>query len=342
MISWEGYTMDNAIIFSHTDLDGVGVVAVCLDWCQVHSISHEYYMCSYDNIDSTIEQVLSSYDPEQGRVPRYILIGDISVSRSTATLLQSYYEAGTHIVLRDHHESASWLNMYDWAAVYEHDGYGALRCGTYWMYNELYPGTVWKPFIDTVNAWDTWTWKQDNNLAAKRLNSLYSVMGATQFLSYIHSQVANARADRSTLRLFSDRAQAIVDTEQAITQRMARACEHSMYLADLTYRGHSYATGIVFANRAISDIAEYILSRHSEIDILMLVSMPSSISLRCTHDLDVPLGEIARALTGSGGGHPQAAGSQLQGGQAVSIMALSSGILGSQVRLSNFRQITCI
>ena len=327
--------MDNAIIFSHNDLDGVGVVAVCLDWCKLHSIKHEYYMCGYNNIDSTVVQVLSAYDPAEGRVPRYILIGDISVSRDTARLLQSYYEAGTRIVLRDHHVSASWLNMYDWAAVYERDGYGTPRCGTYWMYNELYPGTVWKPFIDTVNAWDTWTWKQDNNIAARRLNALYSVLGASQFLEYMNRQVADARASRSTLRLFSDTAQAIVDTEQAITMKMARACEHSMYLADLTYREHTYTTGIVYANRAISDIAEYILSGHPEIDILMLVSMPSSISLRCTHDLEVPLAEIARALTGQGGGHPQSAGAVINPQQFKAGFSRLFRALGKEVSMDN-------
>ena len=66
--------MDNAIIFSHNDLDGVGVVAVCLDWCKLHSIKHEYYMCGYNNIYITVVQVLSAYDPAEGRVPRYILI----------------------------------------------------------------------------------------------------------------------------------------------------------------------------------------------------------------------------------------------------------------------------
>ncbi len=67
----------------------------------------------------------------------------------------------------------------------------------------------------------------------------------------------------------------------------------------------------VLEETPIGDIADKILTNHPELDILMIMSFPRSISLRTQKQLDIPLGDLAKLLTGSGGGHPRSAGATI-------------------------------
>ena len=64
-----------------------------------------------------------------------------------------------------------------------------------------------------------------------------------------------------------------------------------------------YKTGMVFADRDISLMAEYVFQRHPDLDIVAVCYMPAGISLRTRRE-DVNLTEICRQR--GGGGHQKA------------------------------------
>ena len=86
----------------------------------------------------------------------------------------------------------------------------------------------------------------------------------------------------------------------------------------------------------ISDVAEYILTNHPEIDFLMLCGMPRSISFRTQKQLPISLAYVAKYMTGSGGGHPQASGAVLTAGQFKDMFTSNLNILsGGSVGIHN-------
>ena len=85
-----------------------------------------------------------------------------------------------------------------------------------------------------------------------------------------------------------------------------------------TFEG--YKAGLVFADRDISLMAEYVFQRHPELEIVAVCYMPAGISLRTRRD-DINLTEICRQR--GGGGHQKASAFYLPAevaGQAVDII----------------------
>lgn len=322
--------MNQVLIFSHTDLDGIGGIIVSKKYAEINGLPYEYYKCNYHEIDNQITRALDVWEPDE---LHSILISDISVNSDTAELLNRYYMSGVNVVLCDHHDTADWLNQYSWAFVAEKDSRGILRCGTYWMakqFPEIYDEL--KVFVKTVDSWDTWKWKDSGNTYAKDLNSLLSVMGHKEFISYIDS------LDMSTVDhpkcLFTDEARIMVSVRDKIVNKTAWACGKSMWTGNYTVQhegcAHKLKGGVVFCNRDISDIANYILDNHPELDFLMLVNLPRAISFRTQKELPVPMGVLAKAVTGSGGGHPISAGSVISQDQFPAIFSDMIATLSSE------------
>ena len=327
--------MKHVLIFSHTDLDGIGGIIVSKRWAEMKNLPYEYYKCNYSEINDTVTRIVDVYEPSE---IHSILISDISVNEEVAEMLDGLYKAGVHVILCDHHETALWLNKYDWAFVAEKDKNGVLRCGTYWMAKQ-FPKVEKElhAFIKAVDAWDTWKWKESKNVWAKNLNSLLSVRGARDFIAYIDSlDLSNVQGAKG---LFTDYAKAMVETYDKMINSQAWKCENAMWTADFSVPvDEGIATlkgGIVFCNQSISAVADYILDRHPELDFIMLVALPSGLSFRSQKDLPVPLGELANLMTGNGGGHPYAAGSLITPEQFQMIFTCMVNSFGSVIKVDN-------
>lgn len=303
------------LIFSHTDLDGVGVEILCKMYADLLGYTWDSHRCNYGDINKQVTKTLSKYEPGEIHT---ILIGDISVDEDTAAVIDRLYHQGVKVFLRDHHETAEWLNQYEWAQVAETDIDGIPRCGTYWMAETLHLYEHMKVFVDLVDSWDTWKWKPEHNTAAKDLNSLLTVMGAKEFTNYI----TEWEADGADTQIFTPEAKAMVSAFDKMVSRTAWVCEKSMYTGQLSVKGSEpMLAGVVFANQYISLIADNILDKHPELDLLMLVGLPGNVSFRSHREsLPVPLNVIAKEFTGSGGGHPYAAGGNISQQQFIKLM----------------------
>ena len=311
-------------IFHHTDLDGMGVKILGIMYAQVNHLEYVTHCCGYSRINKSVRDCLNSGEASE------IIIGDISVNDETAQLLNKAYNTGLKIKLYDHHEPAKFLNQYKWATVATNLN-GTPCCGTKLLSEDPELAvfkTAVKPFVDTVNDWDTWTWKQNGNNRAKQLNSLFTILGEQEFTQYImdlfcYSDSSEFKVVTSSAELFTVKTEIMVETHQRIVTHQTRSAE--MYMATMNlwvqipvesggrskYVTHCFKTGIVFLSDNLSEIGDNLLTEHPELDLLMIIALPSNISWRTHKDLPIPLGKIAELATGTGGGHAKAAASRV-------------------------------
>ena len=306
-------------IFHHTDLDGMGIKILGLLYSKSVGMTPKTYCCGYGKINSLVKKCIAEENPEE------IIIGDISVNKEVAELLELTYKYGVDIKLYDHHETALYLNDYDWATVKLQDG-GLPCCGTKLLFNDprfINLQDKLKYFVDVINDWDTWRWKEINNLTSRKLNSLLSILGEQEFTNYILQLFEKDYPIDSEDKLFSDKIKIMLETHEKLILQQVKSCESTMYLMNLwveisnklinkpKYEVLQFKTGVVFINNDLSDIGDRILDNHPELDILLMVVFPNTLSWRTNKHLPVSLSKIAKLATGSGGGHSCAAGSSI-------------------------------
>ena len=310
-------------VFHHTDLDGMGVKILGVLYSKLYGIPCETYSCGYSRINTEVRSVLEYMNPTDS-----IIIGDISVDKDTAKLLNTAYNSGVRIKLYDHHSPAKFLNEYEWATV-ETERNGQPICGTKLLFEDPMMYLLQNPlsyFVETVNSWDTWTWKKDDNRIACHLNSLFTIMGEEKFTEYIvnlvyHPSTAESRGywlyDLSSEdRLFTEKTRIMVETHQTLIENQVKSVEKYLYTMNLwvqiaRLKTERFKCGVIFINENLSEVGDKILDNHPELDILMMVVFPGNISWRTHKDLPISLSKIAKMATGSGGGHSQAAGSNI-------------------------------
>lgn len=314
-------------IFHHTDLDGMGVKLLGTLYAQSKGISFSTYKCGYRQINSGVQAALKQDDIEE------IIIGDISVNEETADMIEQAVRSGVKIRLYDHHESALPLDKYPWAHVQEVDKDGIDRSGTWVMGQDpdFQPFYTANQFLmDMIDDWDTWKWKKQNNIVARQLNSLLDILGEEEFTNYLLSKtqisVGNIKISiTSADELFDDNIRIMLDTHRRLLEQQADACEKNMYTFKLWTQIPIHKdgvqrrlnqticlkTGMVFVQNSISEMGDLLLDRNPDLDVLMMIIFPNTISWRTQKKLPVSLGRIAKRATGWGGGHPSAAGSTI-------------------------------
>ena len=117
--------MNKIVIIYHTDLDGYGVKVVSriyanqkgYDEKDIIYIRADYYKNENSNkklfIDDLIDEQIKDYENEIDE----IILGDISVkSEETAEYLNELSKT-KKVILRDHHDTATWMNKYEWAKL---------------------------------------------------------------------------------------------------------------------------------------------------------------------------------------------------------------------------------
>ena len=140
--------MSKKIVFYHTDLDGYGVKVVAkinynlkgVDLENVTFIRADYYGDRL-LIDNLIYENVKGHENEIDE----IILGDISVTKKETAEYLKRLSNDINIILRDHHDTATWMNEYPYAKVREKDENGILRSGTYWIAEEL----LTKEYIET-------------------------------------------------------------------------------------------------------------------------------------------------------------------------------------------------
>lgn len=83
----------------------------------------------------------------------------------------------------------------------------------------------------------------------------------------------------------------------------------------------TYTAGVIYLHDDISDVCHGVLSEHPELDFIIGIIMPTSMSFRSVKDLEVPLALISRDIgDGDGGGHEKSAGSAVRTGARLQVL----------------------
>lgn len=263
-------------LFTHDDLDGVGC-AVVAHLAFPTDLAVTY--CSYKTVNQEINSFLDTAPSDA-----QILISDISVDEATASRLD-----GLNVRMYDHHPikvHRPWMTV----------DTSVTECGTSLLAATLLPdmSPAVHDFVDAVCLYDTWRFEKGVNSFSERLNALHTLLGHRGFVEM--TVQALSQGEPFTIPHYFELA---ISNSFAERDRYFERKEKAMVVT--VFEG--YRTGLVFADREISLMAEYVFQRHPDLDIVAVCYMPAGISLRTRRD-DIDLTSICRKR--GGGGHQKA------------------------------------
>jgi len=288
-------------LFTHTDLDGIGCAIV--GKYAFEDIHVEY--CEYDNVNEKVNTYITDRNYLEFD---HTFIKDISVSELNADLLNYIYNNGSNITLIDHHDTAKWLNKYEWAWVddYHKDELNDLplqkSSGTSMFYELLIAEKFIDPtdelddFTELVRRYDAWEWNTKyNDHHAKQLNDLLYIIGRERFLK---------RFDDNLNPAFNEQEIMLLEMEEENIKKYITSKSKQLIERDI----NGYKVGVVFAERYSSQLGNELAKENPHLDLIAIINPSYSVSYRTVKD-DVHLGEFAKLF--GGGGHPKAAGSPI-------------------------------
>lgn len=287
-------------VFTHTDLDGI----ICgwllkryyEEYCDV-----EVQYCNYDRIDENVERFISS-----GAIKYYtnVIITDISVNENTAETIELFGDDKFELI--DHHinETTAHFNKHQWCLLNgELDG--EVRSATYLVakeYGLLGKSTFIDDLVQRVDNWDTWKWKEKEDMMAKNMNDLFYTLGRDRFLEMLDEQYENQEKF-----IIEDKYQLLLDLRQEEYERYLYQARKNIKF--IQYKG--YSVGVLFNDRYTSELGNDLAEEYEDLDFVALINFKTGISLRGVKD-NLHLGDIAKELGESlglpAGGHMKSSG----------------------------------
>ncbi|MBN6186796.1 oligoribonuclease [Aneurinibacillus sp. BA2021] len=279
-------------LFTHNDTDGVSC-GILGKLAFGDDIQIDY--SNYDDINDKVGKFLSLHLDKYDRV----FITDISVNEEIAAEIERLSEhARQKFVLLDHHQTADWLNRYEWAQVVV-EREGVRESGTTLFHHYLVQAgflpadEALDRYVELVRQYDTWDWKENENLHAKQLNDLFYILGRERFFRRFTENYSPDFTDTETL---------LLEMEQEKIEKYIKGKSRDIYIQDV----QQYKAGVVFAEQYISELGNALAELNPELDFIAIVNMSRVISYRTIRE-DLNLGEVAAFF--GGGGHAKAAGS---------------------------------
>lgn len=296
----------NIKLFTHNDLDGIGCAV--LGFISFDKVDVEY--CGYGDIN---DKVKSFIDNKEYANYDHVYITDISISPELAEEINNsepeVFEPGfklcEHFSLIDHHPTAKHLEKYWWCAVEIENELG--KCsGTSMFHDRLMHiphrtrlmATPVLNFVETVRRYDTWEWKNVyKDETPNKWNNLLHLYGRQKFIDKVINKIKNEN------RFKFDETDTLIlelDKDKKDKYFEIKAKEITPVAID------TYVAGAVFADQYISELGNHLAEKFAEYDFIVIIGN-KTVSYRGIKDID--LGLVAKQF--GGGGHPRAAGSQI-------------------------------
>ena len=302
-------------MFTHTDLDGVGCAILAYLAFGRENVDVEY--CDYSNVNDKVEDFFYN---EKWEEYKHVFITDISINNKLAGAIDKKCDE-EQWCLFDHHNTAIYLNTYDWCQVLDIAPITHIKtCGTELFYKYLQVVldrfqnmNTWaqeniKNFVETVRDWDTWRWKElgSDGFVSKLVNDLFNIYGREEFIDWvIWKQVPIKVQSMRKFPSFTITDWALLKQRQKDIDRYVEE-KIKQLVQRVDEAGRTY--GIIFAERYFSDLGNRLCEMNPELAYILMIDISNgAVSYRTIRD-DIDLGgEIAHAY--GGGGHPKAAGS---------------------------------
>lgn len=293
----EGKTMIR--LFTDSDLDGLGCgIAAKLAYGDEIEVSY----CTYRNLDRRVDGFLNN--PERKEYGLYIT--DLSVNSDVQKKLDARAKGGKMVQMIDHHVTALPFNNYSWGFVKPTYDSGKKTCAASLFYEflvekgDLEKSKTLEQFIELIRQYDTWEWEENENLDAKRLNDLFSILGREKFEEKMFN-----RLKRQEDFSLEDAENFLLDIEEEKIDRYIRSKNRRKIQTFI----NDYCVGIVHAEQYHSELGNELNKKNPHLDLIAIINVGNkSIGFRTIHD-EVDVSEFAKTF--GGGGHPKASGCSL-------------------------------
>ncbi|MDP4550626.1 oligoribonuclease [Alkalihalobacillus macyae] len=283
-------------LFTDSDLDGTACALIAeIAFEDDANVTH----CTYRNLDKRVEDFLQQNPNDP------VFITDLSVSREVEQKLESRYQTGSHVQMIDHHATAMHFNEYEWGFV--DPGKEQKTCAATLFYQFLLEKEKiermegLEQFLELVRLYDTWDWEEENEVDAKRLNDLFSIMGRETFKSEMLRRLTREPDSFS----FHESEEMILDLEERKIERYIHQKNRQLVQTFID----EYCVGLVHAESYHSELGNELNKRNPHLDFITIINDGSRrLGFRTIHD-EADVSEFASRF--GGGGHPKAAGCEL-------------------------------
>ena len=285
-------------LFTHiSDIDGLNNVVLAKQAFE----QVDYVLCEADGIDEQIEKrnkLFAEYD--------YVFVTDLCPNEATLSLINNS-DLKYKFKVFDHHKGAldQISNHYEFVTIRIENTKG-LCSGTSLFYEYLVdnkyliPNLTLDRMVELTRKYDTWEWKETNELEARDLTWLFYACGIDEYLTIVSNKLVN---DCFVLD-DSDYAK-INKWKNEFDLKIKKIVDEMMFIEVEGYKAGIVKTIYEYRN----DVAEYIRENKYDIDFLALVFIDNeSVSYRSIKD-DVDVNEIAKKYGGKG--HVKAASSPI-------------------------------
>lgn len=291
---------------THEDLDGMGCgILTTLAYKNV-DIS---YVSNFE-IDNKVDELItgSHVSPHDD-----IFFADICPSENSLKRLNSYFPF--QIEVFDHHKTNTHAtDILGSAGIvkWDKDENGRLSCGTsvlheylisHQMYDESVNMTLLNEFVEQVRLYDTYQWKEQEDIAPKKLQALFTMLGGRSFVKKYVTKLKDPNAS-----LFDEIELEFIDAR--IEQELKSINEFistKKHITDVDINGLRVALAFHPGGMNVSELSYRFLSENTEYDMMVIMNMTySSLNFRVFKEGIDAASTFAKPL--KGGGHPKACG----------------------------------
>ncbi len=306
---------DNILLLTHIDMDGAGPSILLQSCFKNVTVRH----CSNNTMSEDIKN--SILEDEQDPQYDFIIACDISCNKYDAAIINKSKNCNKLVIL-DHHMTAEYLNVYDWACVssitpsdtkrIEYIDSKCLQSGTSLMYDYLdycnmlqhiKNPALCMQMVNTITLYDTWDWVniyQKQNMDPYKLNTLFSIYGTDMFEETMISRINNITVNK----LFNNTDKLLLRIEDEKIKSHIKRIEKHIHTGSLTLKNETYSIVLCYTSDYLQDTFDLMKTSYPDKDIY-IINYGTGISMRAMKP-DINIGLIAKEY--GGGGHPGAGG----------------------------------
>ena len=277
------------LIISHA-ADPDGVTPIILS--KLSFKEFDYILSENKDVNDNVKNNLDKYD--------FIYVVDLNINEQLADYIENNYK--NKIMIIDHHLSCEHMNKYSFIHV-NADG---KESGTslYYKYllanynNELLNRECSKTLVEHVRTMDVYDFTKTSKEEASKIDMIFKIYGKEKFIEKYYNVIVN------NLEVYSKEDLNLIELEK---ERIKRYIEDKQFIEAII---DNKKVGVVFAERNISELGNYLINKYDYLDYIVLINMDKQISYRGNGKVDLSV--IAKKY--GGGGHINAAGNCLPKG----------------------------
>lgn len=288
--------MENkTLIISHV-ADNDGITPIIL--ANITLKDFDKKLIEVSEVDKTLKENLDKYNK--------IYILDLNVSDEMAQMINQNENYKNKITILDHHASNLHLNKYDFITVIS-EIKTRKECATTLFYNYLmenHPNDLLKKestktlveYVRLIDTYDFKTKKDKEN--AEKIRTLFELFGVDNYIEYFTNYLIN-----NDTFAYGPQEKLLIKIKEDEIKRYLKEKEKEMIKGTLD----GYQVGVVYAENYRSQLGNYLIENHSELDFSIVINVSKKISYRSNGKVDLSV----FSQKYGGGGHKDASGSPL-------------------------------